>query len=159
MPATTGTSDEIVGGEAGLEEAQQYMSNFRNRFNAAKQRKPKRPRGHFKRVLDALRGNAELAIYMLEKEYFGHQTLVSLQQSFDQNAEKLGLNVEQYSVYEHIDKQRLLVDWDHPDVESQFDAWVLKHTRVPAKVLSALGNEIDRTLRDKVTPEETPAAA
>jgi hypothetical protein len=159
MPATTTDTSGIAGGEQGLDEAQQYLANFRTRFQNAKARKPKRPRGHFKRVLDALRGNTELAIYMLEKQYFGHQSMVSLQQSFDDNAEKLGLNVEQYSVYEHIDKQRLLVDWEHPDVEAQFDAWVLAHTRVPAKVLSALGTELDKTLREKVTPEETPAAA
>jgi len=137
-------------GEMGADEVQEYLASLRTRFHNARERKQKRPRGQYKRFLDMLRSNTKIALLPLPKEYFGHTTLASCQTSFDQNAEKLEINPRQYSVYEHVDKQRLLVNWEHPDVDAQFDAWVLANTPLPKNVVAAATREADAITKNKI---------
>jgi len=140
MPSDT----NITSGEQGAEEVQEYLASLRARFHNAQARKQKRPRGQYKRYLDTLRSQTKLAFIELPRDLFNHVALVSCQTSFDQNAEKLEINPRQFSVYEHINKQRLLVNWDHPDIDAQFDAWVLSNTPMPKSVISAAAREGDK---------------
>jgi hypothetical protein len=137
-------------GTQGEAEVEAYLASLRTRFYNAQIRKAKRPRGQYKKYLDLLRGNHAIAFIELPLDLFGNASVNSCQMSFDQNAEKMELDVRSYSVYEHIDKSRLLVNWNHPQVEEQFNAWVLKNTPMPTSKIASKTSEADTVTKDKV---------
>lgn len=138
-------------GEMGADEIQAWIDAKRAQFFGAKVRKSKRPRGQYEKFLRVLVNTPQLAFVELPQYIFNHASLSSCQQSFDTNASKIGLNVESFSVYEHdSNKQRLLVNWDHPHVGDQFDKWILSHSPVPTSVVGKQARSVDNGTKNKI---------
>lgn len=133
-------------GVMGSEELAAYVAQVTQQFMGAKVRKPKRPRGLYELLLKQLVTDPTIAFIVLPSSMTASAT--ALQQSFDQNATKIGLNCNDFGVYVHeANKSRLLVNWAHPHVEQQFNKWVLANTKVTDRTISAAATASDKAIK------------
>lgn len=122
-----------------LEEAEAFLAECKHRLHASRTKRGEAgARGRYGRALDTLIKDVTEAFIVLPT-VFHKTTFSNTQMRFDQVCEERNLDANRYRMYEHIDGTWLLIDWEYlppnnstPDLETQFEAWVLDHS-APAK--------------------------
>lgn len=117
-----------------LEEAEAFLAECRARLHASRTKSAVGARGRYGRALDKLMSAGNQAFIVLDA-VFHKTTFTNTQARFDQVCQDRNLDPSRYRLYQHINDEWLLIDWgfvpqndDTPDLETQFEAYVMEHS-------------------------------